>query len=148
MEGDICTSKISKCKDAEAGAKWFCRAKKIDLPDNPHGSLVLEPADGTNAAASQRKKSLTGLPKLVHDTLSMMAPSGACAVDELIDAVNAKLPEDLTDTGRNRNREFVRRAISRALIPGEYAFMHPGDRIGLTNIVQQTDDKPDPFAIN
>ena len=82
-----------------------------------------------------RKAPLKGLPKLVHDTLAIMAPSGTCNIDDLIEGVKMKLPK--TEGARDLRKQNINIAISRTLIPGGYAFMQGEDRIGLTNIVEE-----------
>ena len=129
---------MTKLKDHGDFEQFSFKLEVVQLGLDPDGetvsSCVVEHAD--SAPHVERSKTpLKGLPKLVHDTLAIMAPSGSCNVDDLIEGVKAKLPKG---EGRDIRRQTVNTAIARSLIPGGYAFMHSEDRIGLTNIIEET----------
>ena len=134
--GDFRTATVTKLKDAgdfeQFSFKLDIVSLGVDLDGEPVSSCVVEHVDSAPVDVG-RKPVLKGLPKLVHDTLAIMAPSGTCNVEDLIDGVKAKLPKG---DGRDIRRQTVITAIGRSLIPGGYAFMQSEDRIGLTNIVQ------------
>jgi hypothetical protein len=135
--GDFRAATVTKLKDAGDFEKFDFKLKVVslgsDLDGEPQSSCVIEHID---SAPSEHinKPVLKGLPKLVLDTLKIMAPSGTCNVIDLLEGVKVKLPK--TDGARDLRRQRVNESISRTLIPGGYAFMHGEDRIGLTNIKQ------------
>ncbi len=106
----------------------------VDADGEPVSSCVVEHIDSAPVDVG-RKPVLKGLPKLVHDTLAMMAPSGTCNIDDLIEGVKVKLPRG--EGSRDLRRQNVSQTLTRTLIPGGYAFMQGEDRIGLTNIVEE-----------
>jgi len=135
--GDFRAATVTKLKDAGDFEQFSFKLNVVPLGNDADGepvsSCVVEHID---SAPSEHinKPVLKGLPKLVLDTLKIMAPSGTCDVTDLLEGVKVKLPK--TDGARDLRRQRVNESIARTLIPGGYAFMHGEDRIGLTNIKQ------------
>jgi hypothetical protein len=137
--GDFRAATVTKMKDGSDGAQWPFKLKVVslgcDLEGEEESSCVVEHVEQSDAPVEgSRKVPLKGLPKLVCDTLAVMAPSGTCNVDDLIAGVKAKLPK--TDGPRDLRKQNVNQTLSRTLIPGGYAYMHGEDRISLTSIIQ------------
>ena len=140
--GDFRAATVTKLKDAGDFEQFSFKLNVVplgvDADGEPVSSCVVEHLDAAPTEPG-RKVALKGLPKLVHDTLAIMAPSGTCNVDDLIEGVKVKLPK--SDGPRDLRRQNVSQALVRTLIPGGYVFMHGEDRIGLTNITQ-LDEEP------
>jgi hypothetical protein len=137
--GDFRAATVTKLKDGSDGAQWSFKLKVVelgnDLEGEPESSCVIEHVEQSDAPTdSGRKPVLKGLPKLIHDTLAVMAPSGTCHIDDLIAGVKMKLPK--TDGPRDLRKQNITQAIIRTLIPGGYAHMQDEDRISLTNIIR------------
>jgi hypothetical protein len=137
--GDFRAATITKMKDGMDGEQWPFKLKVVplgtDLEGEEESSCVIEHVEQAAVPTDHNVKAvLKGLPKLVHDTLAVMAPSGTCHITDLIDGVKKKLPRN--EGEKDLRRQRAREAISRTLIPGGYAYMHGEDRISLTNIVQ------------
>jgi hypothetical protein len=139
--GDFRTATVTKLKDLGDFEQFSFKLNVVQLGVDADGesvsSCVVEHLD-TAPRTETRKLALKGLPKLVHDTLAVMAPSGTCNVDDLIDGVKVKLPKG---EGRDIRRQNISSAISRSLIPNGHAYMQGEDRISLTNI-RQLDEEP------
>ena len=139
--GDFRAATVTKLKDAGDFEQFSFKLNVVplgvDADGEPVSSCVVEHLD-TAPTEAGRKVALKGFPKQVLDVLSIMAPSGTCNVDDLVDGVikNMVRPE-----GRDIRRQRVKEAIARSLLPGGHAFMHSEDRIGLTN-VKQLEDEP------
>jgi AAA domain len=134
--GDFRAATVTKLKDAGDYENFAFKLKVVelgnDLDGEPESSCVIEHI-GSAPPESSRKVQPKGLPKLVLDTLKIMAPSGTCNIEDLIEGVKTKLPKA---EGRDLRRQYVTGALMRSLIPLGWAFMHGEDRIGLTNIRQ------------
>jgi hypothetical protein len=128
-------------KDGYDGENWPFKLKVVELGSDvegePESSCIVEHVDQGEAPSGGKKAQLKGLPKLVHDTLATMAPSGTCSIEDLIEGVKVKLPKE--GEGRDLRKQNISKAISRSLIPGGYVYMHGEDRISLTNIQQAQD---------
>jgi len=138
--GDFRAATVTKMKDGSDGEAWNFKLKVIELGNDvegePETSCIVEHTE-SGAPAGGKKVNLKGTPKLVHDTLATMAPSGTCSIEDLIEGVKVKLPKE--GEGRDLRRQRTLEAIRRTLIPGGYAYMHGEDRISLTNIQQAQD---------
>ena len=141
-DGDNRVATITKLKDAGDFERFHFKLDVVPLglgaDGEPMSSCVVSHTD-TPAHTEVRKAPLKGVPKLVHDTLAIMAPSGTCNIEDLIEGVKVKLPRG--EGSRDLRRQNVSQTLTRTLIPGGYAFMHGEDRIGLTNI-KQLDEEP------
>lgn len=137
--GDYRRATLTKMKDGGDLEAFDFKLKVVSLGTDMDGeeesSCIVEHVDSA-PVHTEKKVQLKGLPKLVHDTLSIMAPSGTCAVEDLIEGVKTKLPKP---DGRDIRRQNINIAITRSLIPAGLAFMQGEDRIGLTDIIQQED---------
>ena len=136
--GDFRAATVTKLKDAGDFEQFSFKLNVVplgvDADGEPVSSCVVEHIDSAPTEHGAKPK-LKGLPKLVHDTLKIMAPSGTCNVDDLIEGVKVKLPA--SEGARDLRRQNVSQTLARTLIPGGYAFMQGEDRISLTNIIQQ-----------
>ena len=137
--GDFRTATIRKLKDAEDSAAYSFKLEVVPLGENKYGepesSCIVKHMEDAPAQTS-RKVALKGLPKLVYDTLAMMAPAGTCNVEDLIEGIKTKLRRP---DGRDTRKQHIISALNRTLIPSGWAHMQGEDRISLTNIVQQED---------
>jgi hypothetical protein len=140
--GDFRAATITKLKDAGDFEQFSFKLNVVPLGNDADGepvsSCVVEHIDSVPTEHGAKPK-LKGLPKLVHDTLSIMAPSGTCDIDDLIEGVKAKLPR--SEGARDLRRQNVSQTLARTLIPGGYVFMQGEDRVSLTNI-KQLDEEP------
>lgn len=134
--GDYRTATITKMKDGTDKESFTFKLKVIELDplnDEPQSSCIIEHID-TPAERPRTKRALNGFPKLVYDTLQVMAPTGTCNIGDLVEGVKKKCPKD---DGRDTRRQRVIETLRRTLIPDGYAFMHGEDRIGLTNLLSE-----------
>lgn len=121
-------------KDGSDGESFTFKLKTVQLEsfsDEPESSCIVEHVESAPQEKSTRKP-LNGVPKLVFDTLTVMAPSGTCDIGDLIEGVRKKLPKD--GEGRDLRRQQIMQAMNRTLVPQGYVFMHEEDRVSLTNI--------------
>lgn len=121
-------------KDGSDGEAFTFKLKTVALPslgDEPESSCIVEHVDSAPQEKASRRP-LTGVPKLVYDTLAIMAPSGSCDIVDLIEGVKKKLPKG--GEGTDRRRQYIMTALNRTLVPGGHVFMHEEDRVSLTNI--------------
>lgn len=134
--GDYRTATITKMKDGSDNEQFIFKLKVIELDalnDEPQSSCIVEHVEANSEQPqAQAKTALKGLPKLVYDTLAIMAPSGTCNIEDLINGVKAKLPKE--GEGRDLRRQKIFQALHR-MIPDGRVCMHGVDRIGLTNII-------------
>lgn len=139
--GDFRAATVTKMKDGSDGEQWPFKLKVVELGADLEGeiesSCVVEHTDET-APVSSRKTQRKGLPKLVYDTLAVMAPSGSCDVEDLVEGVKTKLPKK---DGKDRRRAEIIQVITRQLIPAGDVHMQGEGRISLTNIIQQADSE-------
>ena len=139
--GDFRAATVTKLKDAGDFEQFSFKLNVVplgvDADGEPVSSCVVEHIDSA-PVESRGKPQPKGLPKLVLDTLAVMAPSGTCDVDDLIEGVKTKLPRP---EGRDIRRQNISNAISRSLIPAGHCFMQGENRVGLTNI-KQLEDEP------
>jgi hypothetical protein len=138
--GDFRAATIVKMKDGTEGERWDFKLKVIELDalnDEPQSSCIVEHVASAGPQSIVKRK-LVGQAKTVYDMLATMAPSGTCALEDLIAGVKKVWPA--TPGERDTRGNEIRAILKKKLIPEGHVCMHGEDRIGLTSIVRVLDE--------
>lgn len=131
--GDYRTAAITKQKDGTDGERFAFKLKVIELDplqDEPQSSCVVEHQDAAPMTPRVHKR-IGGKEALVFNTLKTMAPSGTCAIEDLVEGVKKQMVHDAS--GKDRRREVTIRAIN-SLVAAQQIFKHGEDRVSLSNL--------------
>ncbi len=135
--GDFRAATVTKMKDGSDGASWSFKLKPLILGVDAYGdeesSCVVEHTeDQAPSGPGARAKPKGSVQQLVYDTLKIMAPSGTCAVDDLIEGAKKKMNKP---DGKDTRKAHIGRAID-GLSASKILFFHGEDRVSLTTNIK------------
>lgn len=134
--GDFRAATVTKMKDGSDGASWSFKLKPLVLGLDQYGdeesSCVVEHTDDVAPGTSTKMKPKGTVQQLVYDTLKVMAPSGTCAAEDLVEGAKKKMKKP---EGKDTRRAHINRAID-GLSASKILFFHGEDRVSLTTNIQ------------
>lgn len=128
-------------KDGTDGASYPFKLKVVelglDMDGDVESSCVVEHMETQPASERSLKRVKLGpREQILFDLLQVMAPSGTCAEEDLIEAYKKKVARG---DGRDQRRAHAFVALNNLIAKGK-AFKQGEDRVSLTSLVTTGDD--------